>query len=365
MTQASIRQISQIKPIEGADRVQIAMIDGWQCVVGKDNGYHEGDLCVFIEIDSFVPFNDALGRYDFLKDKNGKIMVYNGVPGARIKTIKLRKQISQGLTLPLNRLNGQWLFQDRHGNESIVIGGEDVTGALGIQHWEKPVPAQLAGTVRSTFPKFIPKTDQERAQNLTGTLKDFLKEEFECTIKLDGSSMTVYVCGEDAGVCSRNMNLVEDDTNAYWKVANKYSLIEKMRKYQGAHQVDIALQGELMGPGVQGNYDDLPELDFFVFDVFNITEQRYFLPDERLNILDEIDPEGIIKHVPFPQWGPVFFWLDEFLDEEGLVVPSLLNFADGESLNRTKKREGLVFKHRKSPFSFKVINNEFLLTNGE
>jgi RNA ligase (TIGR02306 family) len=366
MPQATIRQISELRPIVNADRIELAIIDGWQCVVGKDNGYKVGDLCVFIEIDSFVPFDDALGRYDFLKDKNGKVTVFNGVEGARIKTIRLRKQISQGLTLPLKVIYRQgewsWVLPITEEVELCVEVGDDVTDALRIQHWEKPIPAQLAGTVRSTFPRFIHKTDQERVQNLTGTIQDFVDEEFEVTIKLDGSSMTVYVYDDDYGVCSRNMSLIEDDNNAFWKVAKDLDLIGKLRAYGK----NLALQGELVGPGVQGNWDELAKLDFYVFDLFDIDKQEYLQPDERIVVLGEIDPNYTIKHVPFIKYGPRYFKLSEFMTPgEGKLLENLLEFANGESLNRSKKREGLVFKHRKSPFSFKVLNNKFLLEKGE
>jgi hypothetical protein len=159
---ASIRKINLVEPIEGADAIEVATVDGWKVVV-KKNEFKVGDLVVYFEIDSWVP----TGLAPFLS-KGKEPREYNGIKGERLRTIKLRGQISQGLILPY-AICGK-----------ICEEGEDVSELLYIQKYEAPIPAQLAGQVKSTFPSFIPKTDQERVQNIPDLLSGrYADEEFE------------------------------------------------------------------------------------------------------------------------------------------------------------------------------------------
>ncbi len=192
----TIRTISNIKPIEGADNIELAFVDGWQVVVKKGE-FSIGDYAFYFEIDSFLPTDRP--EFAFLKPSNGKVTVYNGVEGHRLRTIRLRKQLSQGLLVPINpEANIAETFNP-------TAERQDYSAAFGVQKWERPIPAQLIGTVRSTFPThIIPKTDQERVRNIIGDLKERIlqnpEEAYEVTIKLDGSSMTVYKYGDDIGV---------------------------------------------------------------------------------------------------------------------------------------------------------------------
>lgn len=226
------------------------------------------------------------------------------------------------------------------------VEGLDVTQLLGIQKWEAPIPAQLAGEVRGDFPSFIPKTDQERVQNLVDALDDWNAEglTFEVTEKLDGASMTVYVYNEDEGVCSRNWNLCETQSNSLWKVCRQQQLIERLRQSDR----NLALQGELVGEGIQGNPYEIKGQQFFLYDVYDIDLGTYFTPLERQTFCFEFD----INHVPVR--GTFNYTLD---------VQSLLELAEGKSvLNDKTEREGLVFKCELDPhISFKAISNKFLL----
>ena len=337
---ATIRKIDKIDPIPGADKIVKATVGGWQLVTAIDNGFKEGDLVVYLEIDSWVPTEIA----PFLS-KGKEPRVFNGVKGERLRTVKLRGQISQGLLLPMSILNG---YEDTF-NEA-----DDVSGALGIQKWEQPINPQLAGIQRGNFPSFIPKTDQERIQNLKGELEYWVGSTltWEKTEKLEGSSMTVYtttltdVLGGDFGVCSRNMDLVRDADNTFWRVVMRDQIEEKLRAFGS----DLALQGELIGPGVQGNIYGLTDHKFMVFDIYDIKAGTYVLPERRREMCRIMG----IEHVPV---------IETALSLNGATMESLIASADGASVVGTKpKREGEVYKCNEVDPSFKCISNDYLMS---
>ena len=339
---ATIRKIDEIRPIEGADAIEAAVVGGWVVVIKKGE-FKAGDLAVYLEIDSWVPHSLA----PFLS-KGNEPREYNGIKGERLRTVKLRGQVSQGLLLPLSVFPHSLGFF--YATDKTV--GEDVSHWLGIQKWEAPIPAQLAGDVEGPFPTAIPKTDQERIQNLTEQLKEWQGNTdftWEITEKLDGSSMTVFVNGDTEGVCSRNWNLKETEGNTLWRVARRNDLLDKIRKTNR----NLALQGELIGEGIQGNSYKVTGQEFFVFDIFDIDRGDYMTPFERRVFCDT---HGI-KHVPV--------LAKEMVIQEW--VTGLLTMADGQSvLNSKANREGLVFKSNvfDGP-SFKAISNRWLLKNGE
>lgn len=216
-----------------------------------------------------------------------------------------------------------------------------------MSNTKKPVPAHLAGKVRGNFPSFLRKTDQERIQNCYRTLQNkWLNHLWEVSIKLDGSSFTAYYIAEEDrfGVCSRNLDLAESEENAFWQVARKYDLEAKMRE----HGMSIAIQGELIGPGVQGNPEGLAELDMYVFDIFDIQTQKYFASHVRQTMVEYFG----LKHVPI---------IHEKIDLTVFSLQDILEYADGPSLY-AKRREGLVFKSLDDPnVSWKAISNQWLL----
>jgi RNA ligase (TIGR02306 family) len=336
---ASIKPITYIKPIEGADAIECAIVDGGWPVVVKKGEYKVGDIAIYLEIDSWVPHELA----PFLS-KGQEPREYNGVKGERLRTVKLRGQVSQGLLLPIELT----FWRDI---------GTDLTESLGIQKWEPPIPAQLQGTMKGNFPHFIPKTDQERCQNLRKDIFETHKDEiYEVTVKLDGSSTTIYVKDGEVGVCSRNIDLIETEGNSFWKAARDQGLIDALLQYCNTNDVEIAIQGELIGEGIQGNPEKLKGQRFYLFDIYNISGGYYMKPYERYGILDILTKMfgADIEHVPI---------IDQhvFLTQEYKTIDDLLNFAEGLSLNPQTKREGLVFKSWESDFTFKAIANSYLL----
>lgn len=326
---ASIRKIDAIKPIENADAIELAIIGGWQVVVKKGE-FKPNTFAIYCEVDSWIPTELA----PFLS-KGKEPKEYNGVKGERLRTIKLRGQLSQGLLLPI-------IFLDEWQE------GDDVSEKLGIQKWEAPVPAQLAGNARGNFPSNIPKTDQERIQNLSGQFDSFKGKRWQVTEKLHGSSMTVYLdSNNEFHVCSRNLDLKEDQNNSYWKMARMLDLENKMKEHnlQG-----YAIQGELIGEGINGNQYK-KQLEFYVFDIF--TEQYgYLKPTDVENTAEDLD----LFH------APVLDTSFEIKSED--TVQSLLQLAEGKSKLNDSEREGFVFKSLEDPnLSFKVVSNKWLLSN--
>ncbi len=330
---ASIQRIAEIKAIEGADRIVAYRVQGWW-VVGQKDEYKVGDMCIYCEVDSWIPTHIA----SFLS-KGKEPREFNGVKGEKLRTIKLKGQLSQGLLLPLK-------------SENIDASeGFDVTELLDIQKWEAPVNAQLAGMARGNFPSFISKTDQERIQNLSKELKEWNEKPrltWEITEKLEGSSMTVYFNGGELGVCSRNLDLKETEGNSFWQVARELHIEEHLRRLN----INVALQGELVGPGVQGNIYKLQRLEFRVYDIFDIDLQEYYSAQPRRILIDELG----FRHVPV---------IDNAGKIDHMNIDDILFFAEGKSHVYDTEREGVVFKCNQYPnISFKAISNKYLLTSG-
>ena len=355
---ASIAEITYIKPIEGADAIECAIVNGGWPVVVKKGEYQVGDVAIYLEIDSWVPHELA----PFLS-KGQEPREYNGVKGERLRTVKLRGQISQGLLLAFSEkedtiLGPCYTLETENQRIKLCHGvGRDLTDILGIQKWEPPIPAQLAGMMKGNFPHFIPKTDQERCQNLRKEIFEEHKgETYEVTTKLDGSSMTVYVKDGEIGVCSRNIDLKETEGNSFWKAAREQRIVDAMLEISNDKGEEYAIQGELIGEGIQGNPEKLKGQRFYLFDIYSITESRYLKPHERYSIMDKMNLiyDADVEHVPF---------IDTVcgVTNEFSTIDDLLAFAEGPSLNPQTKREGLVFKSYDSDFTFKAIANSYLL----
>jgi RNA ligase (TIGR02306 family) len=344
---ASIRRIADIQPIEGADAIVVATIDGWKVVIKKGE-FAIGDLAVYLEIDSWVPHELA----PFLS-KGSEPREYNGVKGERLRTVKLRGQVSQGLLLKTTELNFAIETKSIGPDSSAVLRienldheGADLTEHLGIQKWEPEIPAQLAGQVRGLFPThLIPKTDEERIQNCFADIAAKGDATYEVTLKLDGTSCTIFRWENELRVCSRNLELKVNEENA------DNTLVKMALRYGERIPDGYAFQGEVMGGSIQGNREGFKEHRFFVFDIFDIQEHRYVKPLHRWGICEGLK----LDHVP------VLYTAKRAPES----VEAGLALAEGPSINH-KIREGLVWKCNEDPsFSFKTISNKFLLGGGD
>ena len=349
---ASLQHIREILPIEGADMIELAIVNAWKVVVAKSVGHKVGDLVVYCEIDSFLPIQE---EYEFLRKSSYKKLAY-GSEGFRLKTIKLKGQISQGLILPLSvlltKITGPISLQE----------GDDVSDILGIVKYDPPVPANLAGIAKGNFPGFIRKTDEERVQNLEKDYEKMKASRYYVTEKLDGSSSTFYIRDGEFGICSRNLELAEPEPfvpgevigedgisrpkkeNSFWKFANDTGLKNRMRDQER----NFAIQGELIGEGIQGNPYKIKGQTVKFFNVFNIDTQEYESFEEFVNTIKSMNLDIV----------PVLdsdFQLPETIDE-------LLAYSEGKSiLEPAAEREGVVIRSLDRKISFKAISNLFLL----
>lgn len=361
----TLRKIKDIQPIKGADMIVAATIDGWQVVTKKDE-FNVGDPCVFFEIDSYLPADDP--RYEFLL-KSGVKDAPDGKERIRLRSIKLRKTLSQGLALPLDK------FPEVEQNPEL----EDYAEVLDVTKYERPEPK--APNAGGRFSDLLHKTDEERIQNLFDKMKEEYKDvTFVPTLKLDGTSTTIACFGhnfeaewkfkeedeqkkaiditlEDGNkfaevqVFSRNMLLKVDEQSHYFRPMYREKLDEKLVRMCYDYGESLAIQGETMGNGIQKNPENFNQFEFFAFNIWSVDKQEYLDYQKACQLLDGYD----IQRVPEIEEPFKVFERFETLEE-------LLAYADGKSIN-SDIREGVVFKSvgTDTPISFKVISNKFLL----
>lgn len=355
MKLASIQKITKLTPIDGADLIETATVLGWEIVV-KRGEYAVGSLCTYIQIDSVVP---ELPEYEFLRERK-----------FRVRSIRLRKQLSQGLIVPLPK--GKWKE------------GDDVTDILGVKKYEKPdnnpekyekprVPKVwyrkwiylfnynflykafpgLQRKSRSPFPKHLVSiTDEERIQNIPQVLSEYAGKLFVVSYKLDGSSITIIhskVFGKSKfRICSRRFEL-HDKKNDWYKVfieTDFQAEIVKLVNYFNTD--DIIVQGEAIGK-FNGNHHNLQGDQIRLFNIYVFgkrLDQAHFL---------KVCLANNIPHCPL--------YKQVVLDH---TLPEILKMSEiKDVLNPAVEAEGLVWRSVADNLSFKVINNKYLLKNNE
>ncbi len=329
---ATIRKVDEIRPIEGADAIELALFGGWQVVVKKAQEIKPGMLVVYCEIDSVFPEQQ---QYEFLRQDK-----------FRLRTKKFRGALSQGIVFKTD--------------EVLTVGnyteGEEVTGILGITLYEPPIPAALSGDVVGAFPGSVPKTDEERVQNLA--IETFSATPFFVTEKLDGTSCSFVFDATGLHVCGRNWEFAEAPDQTFWKLARHYAVEEKLRDYHARTGSYLALQGEVVGYGIQSNIYGLKGQDIFIFNIFDITRQRYLPVAAYRAVLNDFGLKGV----------PV---VADIFQNTGFDHVRFLQFAEGKSLlNPQAEREGVVFRSidetpsHQGKISFKAISNRYLLKHG-
>lgn len=401
----TIRKINNIEAIEGADLIVKATVDGWDVVVKKGE-FQIGDYCVFFEIDSFVPVQTK--QFAFLAGSSCKVDEKN-VERFRLRTKKLRGVVSQGLALPVSSFWNELLtviWQDNDDPisvetamiellEELEESRHGLEEFLNVTKYERP-DERNGGTglqnckSAGNFPIVIPKTDEERIQNVFGKYSQTMRGVgFRKSLKLDGSSQTIafmnnpdfYVekvddevrtwnaeTGEldvvevkpypfqwedgQISVCSRNLALKFDPESHFWKAALKDDIPARLKDYCVQHNRQLAIQGECMGPGIQGNREELEEHQFYAFRVWDI-DNKCFLDDS-----DFLEFCATLGLTTVPQ-GDIVYFFDEYHS-----IQEALKSADHSSIKH-KIAEGDVYKSinkvNNQTIHFKVINNKFLL----
>lgn len=317
----SKKNIDKIVPIEGADKIEALQIGGWKSIAQKGE-FKEGDKVVFIEIDSHLPQWEC---FDFLKDRCLKF------DGYYIKTIRLRGIYSQGLVIKESELT--YSFKELKEQTQHI---DDVRAKFQKNN--------VQGNPKGSFPSWIIKTDETRIQNMNPPFIDLDKPLF-ITEKIDGTSATYYIDihTNEFGFASRNQKLdpAQDPPTIYGEMAQKYNIEAVLRKMKESTDEPIWIQGEIVGPGVQGNHYELSERKLFVFNA----SHPELLPTEILTVPRLQNPTDFEGCDTYEYW---------------------LNLADIKStLNPKKIAEGIVIRQGNSQFdrepSFKVINNKYLV----
>jgi hypothetical protein len=347
----------------------MAEVLGWQCVVPK--AVKAGDLVVYIEIDSKLP---RIPLFEFMESRRYKV-----------RTARFLGQISQGLALPLDDAMLRALGRDGWKE------GDDVTDVLQIVKYEPELNAPenepplndrrwgitrlfmrmawfraiyfflFGEPVRGTFPSFIVKTNENRIQNYPSI---FEREEpltnLIVTEKLNGTSATYFVVPRggifgpkwEFGACSHNWRVSPYGKTEWAEVARKYKLEQVLTRLAERHYPKgIAIQGEIIGPKIQGNQYASTELEFFVFNLIDIGKGGVRSPFGLL--ISDCAAMGL----------PTVPILDLHFSLEGQDMASVLKMAEGETVLPMKKpcqREGLVIRSTDQKFSCKVLSNVFL-----
>jgi hypothetical protein len=364
---ATIQRIASLTPIKDADKIEKATILGWEVVVAKKDGFKVDDLCVYCEIDSILPDKP---EFEFLRERK-----------FRIKTIKLKGQVSQGICFPLSILPSSFKPQE----------GIDVTDLLGIKKYdpqaefERKEADRLASInknrmdkflkryawyrkiifkpTRKPFPAFIKKTDEDRIQLFPNYYENWKNIEFEVTEKIDGQSATYFVVPNPQkglfrpkwlfGVCSRNFQLLKEDNSSYWSIARKHNIKNKMISWCEKHNTGLIIQGEIISDKIQGGKYRRGDYEFFVF---NFIEYNHGLiekfnnkeMDKACRLLGLATVPFICLRTPLPS------------------MKEMVDLANGLSVVSFKTiREGLVWRNYLYDLSFKVVSPEFLLKYGE
>ena len=363
---ASVQRIKAIKPIEGADRIEIVQVLNWDCVAQKGE-YQVGDMVIYFEIDSLLP---DIPAFEFLRGSSWsqKLNKY------KIRTHKFRGQISQGLVVPIRQLTEIYNQINKSAVSSIDYDeGDDLTELLKIEKYEPPVSNGPLGDIIN-HEWYVPKTDEERIQVCAeNVLPEYIKSEqgdWYASVKLDGTSCTAGLF-EDAFLIGGRNQWYKDE-NMYTTTVKKYGDIEKhLRDYQKLTGKYIVFQGELCGPGIQSNRLGLKEKEWFIFNVWvsDTGKMDSYKKLDLLRFLNMCDDFGL-PHVPIiPVSAKFDFKTTTNIDE---TVEKLLKYVDGvkyrtffNDASPNQIAEGLVFRKNDMTYSFKVVSNKFLLKGGE
>jgi len=341
---ASIQRIWKIEPIEGADRIELAHILGWQCVVNKGQ-FREMDLAVYFEVDSFLPIAP---EFEFLRASSYRKTDIMG-EGFCLRTMKFRGQISQGLLLPVSA------FPAIPADAEL---GTDVTEILGVKKWEIEERITTGGTMIGTLPYDIPHTDETRVQAEPDLIRAFAGLEYYISTKMDGSSHSVGIDENGFHVTGHNYEYKDDGNSPFYELVKSMDLQAKMEAFAAANNLrTFTIQGELCAPGIQKNRLKLTKPAWYVFTIRE-NGKRVGLT-RMLEVCEKLQLES----VPIEEIGTD-------LPVKYPTVEALLERADG-NYPKGGKKEGIVIRPTEPVYcelvsgalSMKVVSNKYLLKN--
>jgi RNA ligase (TIGR02306 family) len=318
-------KILDLTPIKNADKIELATVYGWQVIVKKDE-FKIGDLCIYICIDTVV---DNTKPYFSFLERNGKI-----------QTKKIRGVYSQGLILNLNN------FPDKVFEENM-----DVTEFLGVKKYEKD--ASIICPKNEIFKPFpsdlISKTDEDHLKSSYKCCQEFIDTEIYISLKIDGCSVTMIKSGDNFMVCSRNYEVTEESP-IYKFAINNLDIKNKLNELNK----NIAIQGELCGPKINGNKLNLDKLDFYVFTVKDLSTGEFYSLDQLQKICQVLN----LNLVPI---------LDTFICDNSWDIKKFQEYANQVKYKLGGYGEGIVVRPTKPKLSVilgkylscKVINQNY------
>ena len=339
---ASVQRIWKIEPIEGADRIELAHVLGWQCVVNKGQ-FQEMDPAVYFEVDSFLPIAP---EYEFLRATSYRKTDIMG-EGFRLRTMKFRGQISQGLLLPVSA------FPAIPADAEV---GTDVTELLGVKKWEIEERITTGGTMIGTLPYDIPHTDETRVQAEPELIQAFAGLPYYISTKMDGSSHSVGIDENGFHVTGHNYEYKDDGKSPFYELVKSMDLQAKMEAFAADNKLSaFTIQGELCAPGIQKNRLKLTKPVWYVFTIRENGKRV------GLTRMLELCEKLRLESVPIEEIGTD-------LPAKYPTVEALLSRADGD-YPRGGKKEGIVIRPTEPVYcelisgalSMKVVSNKYLL----
>lgn len=375
---AYVVKVDEIRPIEGADRVEVAIVNGWHIMVRKDQ-FKPGDLAVYFEIDSKVPAEEP---FMFLEPKHFKIKTQKYFKGTVIsqgllmsfedfgwekdayklgdfltQKLKVTYAVEEDNARKASSVDKYKKMAQRHGK----LFSHQPFRWLMRRTWGKKILFLFFGKTsdkKTGWPAWVAKTDEERVENMPWIFDN--KSPFVATEKIDGTSTTFTMKRGKFGkndfyICSRNVVFDKPDkncfydTNVYIEMAEKYD-IEKILEsiLTDDPTLDwVTLQGETYGAGIQKRDYGLKEHRFAGFNFITSKEGRW----------DSVRAAKFMAQYNIP-WVPIL--------DENYILPDTIeelrafSHSEGSRIDGVIK-EGIVFRSQDGSMSFKCVDPEFLM----
>ena len=232
--------------------------------------------------------------------------------------------------------------------------GHSVACEVGARHYEKPVPGAASGIIKGPFPNFLVKTDEPNLRSYNGVIEELSGHECYITQKLDGTSVSYYCNDGIFGACSRNYELEPDTTSAIWKLTRQLDLEAKLKAYGK----NVAIQGELYGPGIQANRMAIPALEIALFNLYLIDERRFAGFDELQKFCSDYS-----LSMPPLLWRGIFqFTIEELVKMASDSLYPSRTPAEGIVIRPVVSSYSAVLESR---LSVKIVSERFLEEYGE